>query len=480
MRRSITHLLDWGLSAAIALLFLVLMSSATSFVNTVYGGDAAIFRVVGSALRNGQELYVDVWDHKGPMLFFIEWLGQVIREGRAGIFAIQATALTASLALVMSLARRFVPGVATAAILALMLAVLSFTFEGGNLSEEFSLPFIVFVLYGALRALADEEDLRGRRELALFAGMGAAFAFTFFIRANNAMPIAGIFAGLLIQMLLRRVPVVKRFLAAVIGFLVVTGLIVGWFALRGTLDDMMNATFWFNMRYIGDASIRPKAAAYIGTIVFATALTAAGVIGQVMRFGPRRPAWAVGAGLGAASLYAVLSPTTSYAHYLTLIVPMIALGGLMLLQVLTSRLRNLLAVGLLVASSAAMGYQVPNAIRYAAAVHAAEAAYENQLEDVLASVPEDQRGEVFPWSLPATYYLMTDTLPTYKYFITQPWWGSVDPRVTADTVAHIADTRPSWVLVPASGPSDEDLQRLLDADYVSARANDRFELFHLK
>lgn len=473
-------ILRWVFAGLVALVFLVLMSPTTSFFNTVYGGDSAIFRVIGTAMHNGQELYVDVWDHKGPTLFFVEWLGQVVHEGRPGIFVLQAVALTASLALIMSIARRFTSVPGTVGILALVLSVLSYTFEGGNLSEEFSLPFIVFVLHGAVRVFADEEKLRSRRGMILFAGMGAAFAFTFFMRANNAMPIAGIFAGLLIQLLLRRAPVVKRFAAAVVGFVLMTGVIVGWFALRGTLDDMLNATFWFNLRYLDDASTRSKALAYVLTIAFAVAVACAGTIGQLLRFGARRSTWVLGVTLGLASVYAVLSPTTSYAHYLTLIIPLIVFGGVMLMQTLGSRMRMVVAVIMIVASSATLLHQVPSAIRLYAAAHHVEAAYQEQLDDVLSEVPRSRRGEVFPWSLPATYYLMTDTLPSYKYFITQPWWGTIDPDVVTDTVAHIKKARPEWVLVPATGAREENLQRLLESDYASVQVNDRFELFELK
>lgn len=477
MSRTLSVVLRWGLAGLIALAFLVVMSPTTSIYNSVYGGDSAIFRVIGSALRDGQELYVDVWDHKGPSLFFIEWFGQLIYPGRVGIFVLQVIALTVSLFLVMSIARRFTSRVGTAGVLVLVLAVLSFTFEGGNLSEEFALPFTFFVLYGAVRVLADDERLRGARGFLLFALMGVAFAFTFFTRANNAIPIAGIFIGLLVQLVLRRAPFVKRFLAAVLGFFVMSALIVGWFALRGTLDDMLNATFWFNLRYVDDASTRPKALAYVLTICGAAVLTLAGIVGQLVRFGARRSLWPLGAALGLTSAYAVLSPTTSYAHYLTLIVPLIAFGAVMLLNAVSPGWRTVLAIVMLASSVATLLYQVPRTIRYFEGVRAVESAYEQELDDVLAAVPPTERDEVFPWSLPATFYLMTGTLPSHKYFITQPWWGSIDPSVPADTVDYIAAEKVKWVLTPASGTSDDDLQRLLDSNYVQVQTTDRFALF---
>lgn len=479
MTRPSILLVRWLISALTALIFLVLMSPATSMFNTVYGGDSAIFRVIGSSLRHGQELYIDVWDHKGPALFFIEWLGQFAYEGRLGIFAIQVIALTVALALTISIARRFLSILATAAVVSLMLAVLTFTLEGGNLSEEFSLPFIVFVLYGAVRVLTEDADPRGAREALLFAAMGAAFAFVFFMRANNALPIVGIFGGMLIQLLLRREPVVKRFGVAVAGFLVVAGLFIGWFALRGTLDDMLNATFWFNLRYVEDASTRPKALAYAITIGLTILLTLAACIGQILRFGFRRSTWALGAMLGATSAYAVVSPATSYAHYLMLILPMLSFGAVMLLHALRARATTLVAALVLISSITAIVYQIPRAMRHYESVRVSEGAYEAQLVDALSTVPEHRRNEIFPWSLPATYYLMTDTLPSYKYFITQPWWGSIDPQVVEDSVEHIAQTRPEWVLVPVTGTSSDIMQQLLDRDYSSVEVTDLFELYRL-
>jgi hypothetical protein len=33
--------------------------------------DSAIFLYIGRAILNGQVPYVDIWDHKGPLLYYI-------------------------------------------------------------------------------------------------------------------------------------------------------------------------------------------------------------------------------------------------------------------------------------------------------------------------------------------------------------------------------------------------------------------------
>ena len=74
----------------------LLYAQATSvFTPNTYSFDAAIFMHIGQAIKDGYVPYRDIYDIKGPMLWLIEYIGQLIHDGRAGIFLLQIINLSA-------------------------------------------------------------------------------------------------------------------------------------------------------------------------------------------------------------------------------------------------------------------------------------------------------------------------------------------------------------------------------------------------
>ena len=57
-------------------IFMLLFATVTSpLFDNLYGYDSAFFRFIGSSILKGKTPYVDIWDHKGPVLYFIQTIG---------------------------------------------------------------------------------------------------------------------------------------------------------------------------------------------------------------------------------------------------------------------------------------------------------------------------------------------------------------------------------------------------------------------
>ena len=75
----------------IAELYLLYCSVTTSpLYENYFGGDSAFFILVGKGMKYGYLPYRDFFDMKGPWLFVIEWIGQLVSEGRFGAFFLQS------------------------------------------------------------------------------------------------------------------------------------------------------------------------------------------------------------------------------------------------------------------------------------------------------------------------------------------------------------------------------------------------------
>jgi 4-amino-4-deoxy-L-arabinose transferase-like glycosyltransferase len=110
-----------------------------------------MYAYVASHLVRGHTPYVSAWEHKPPGIFFINALGLALAGGtRWGIWLVEfVSLLAAAIAGYFALRRRFGTAAAAGASL-IWLAGLSLVLEGGNFTEEFSLPFnfLALLLFG--------------------------------------------------------------------------------------------------------------------------------------------------------------------------------------------------------------------------------------------------------------------------------------------------------------------------------------------
>ena len=143
-------------AAAVGLLvlaaaFLLRFSYSTSFKWPEYCGyDSAIFQTIGKYWAQGSVPYRDLFDHKGPLIFFIDMIGYLI-WGRAGILVPQTISLAVTLFFFWKLGRVYLPPLGAAAAAGVALVYLARTFDEGNMTEEYALPFIAASLWLAVR-----------------------------------------------------------------------------------------------------------------------------------------------------------------------------------------------------------------------------------------------------------------------------------------------------------------------------------------
>ena len=82
---------------ALAFALLLCFSYSTSPLYQYMGFDSAIFKTIGLGILQGKLPYTDLFDHKGPVIFYIDALGQWLIPGKAGIFLLQILSLSLAL-----------------------------------------------------------------------------------------------------------------------------------------------------------------------------------------------------------------------------------------------------------------------------------------------------------------------------------------------------------------------------------------------
>ena len=252
MNKIIKKLGIYFLICLISFLILYIFSTSTS---SLYGNyfedDSAIFIVMGKAIKQGLIPYKDVFDHKGPILFFIQALGQYLSEGRNGIFFLQFIMLSFTNILFFETSKKFCNPSKSIATLLIGLCFFGLFMEEGNLSEELSLPFIATCLYIAITWIKSENLFDKKIYLYSFL-YGINFSIIAFIRLNNAAPICGLILGITIIFISKKEykKLLKCILSFLLGILVILLPIILYFLKHNALFEMLDATFLFNFKYI--------------------------------------------------------------------------------------------------------------------------------------------------------------------------------------------------------------------------------------
>lgn len=136
----------------IAVVFLAICSKSSFLYPINDWEDANIFFTAGKSIVHGKVLYRDVYDHKGPLLYFLHSLAYLISpDSFLGVYWIEVVAFTAYLLAVYKTLRLYVEKNIWLALPVLAAVILSSqSFCHGDSAEELCLPLVAWSLYKTL------------------------------------------------------------------------------------------------------------------------------------------------------------------------------------------------------------------------------------------------------------------------------------------------------------------------------------------
>lgn len=168
----------------VSFLFVYTFSYSTSFGYHLLGLDSAVFQVVGKYWAQGYLPYVDLFDHKGPIIYLANAIGYAIYP-RAGVMIPQIIFLYLSCLFLWRSLDLFSSSNIKKIFFALfMLIFYAAHYEEGNHVEEYSVLFLSATTYCFLRSLKENR-------FAQFYGFvyGLCFGGCFLIRLTDSAQI---------------------------------------------------------------------------------------------------------------------------------------------------------------------------------------------------------------------------------------------------------------------------------------------------
>ncbi|MBR6475178.1 MAG: hypothetical protein IKS98_06985 [Lachnospiraceae bacterium] len=109
--------------------------------------DSSVFNYVARVILNGGMPYRDTFDHKGPLIYLIDALGQLIHES-LGLWFIELITIFFIFLLAYKTAKLIgCNNTRSLLVVLICMASMALYFEGGNLVEEYACLFIMLQLY---------------------------------------------------------------------------------------------------------------------------------------------------------------------------------------------------------------------------------------------------------------------------------------------------------------------------------------------
>lgn len=228
-----------------------------------FHGDSGIFQEMGVCLLQGGIPYVNLFEHKGPILFFIQALGLWINP-QWGIMLLQILALACTLVLWYEIALLLTNKKLVSIIISIvgLLFLIAF-YQRGNLCEEWSLPFLSLPIYLYIKhdrsTSTKRQAIYNHKDILI---TGLSVGILAMIRLNNTAPLIGFVVWHLIRC--NQEKEYKRFWADVailcLSIIFVFASCALFFLIKSgwnAVYEMIYGTFIFNFIYIGGKADLP-------------------------------------------------------------------------------------------------------------------------------------------------------------------------------------------------------------------------------
>ena len=501
----------------VAVLFTALYSTSTTpLLQNHWGFDSAFFILVGQGMTKDMLPYKDFFDMKGPYLFFIEYIGQLICYGRTGAFIVQNINLSISLYIVCKtsdlFSKRRVWLCRLVAIISVLLVPV-YTYEGGNLTEEYCLPWILGSLYFCLKYFNESEEKNSYKHsiwAALF--YGAAVGVICFIRITNAATIGAVLLTVFIVMLKK-----KELKNAALNLAMVFAGFAGafsvpciFFAAKNMLGEMLDQVFFFGFAYSAEVSFTEKFFNVISSFNFFLLLLLLPVTACFIYH--ERMYMKLLSIFSAILLFVAIIMGNAYFHYLNLFIPHVALAVFIVYRnggTVFKAKKNILcilcfavifafnAVRIVIGASKAVFtvYSYVIAQPYggsldgvttklqsipSVAKHIYTSEDNTDALDIASNIPDEDKNSVYCFGdeLWSRWYGVTDIMPAYKYMDWQSHYIELNSGLEQKIATWICAEGSTYIVtVKDDMVVSDEINRAIAENYSEKYSNRSYTLY---
>lgn len=466
--------------------FVLLFSYSTSpLYPFFYGNDPAHFMTVGKAWANGRIPYRDIFDHKGPIIYFIDMIGfTLVNNGKNGIFIIQIFLMFLTSCAAFKIINDFTNSNFTSILGSLVfLFVIKINYTTGNTVEEICLPFLGWSTYGLLRYFK-KKDIEHPIWWAFFYGITTGVCL--YTRATNIMPICGFIIVISIKLIYNRKVrnLIKNALMFIAGVIVVLLPFIIYFFVNGALGDMLYDVFIYNVEYMKKSS---------SWVVNAGKDTLDNLLRYYLLYFIL---------IGLIAVYHILKEKTLFygslitfgietyvffRGYLWGQYPLVCAFHAIMLFAGLFELKNKEREKKGLVTSILLGLLIIITIRipqYVYDIQVAKKEYgvrtERAWDKLVDRIPKEDLDSLIVYgnNQLKEFYLLNDIIPMYKYYIIQDWVAGFSETIKEDLIGIYKQGTAKWILV--ENDYNDLLKNIIRERYYEIESSDEYSLYRLK
>ncbi len=459
-------LMSWG--------FVTFFSYTTSPIYPTCSNlcDSPIFQIIGKYWAEGAIPYKDLWDLKGPFIFGVNAIGYAITGDRLGVYLIQVLLNFLTLSMVFKCYTLYFSKRLALGFTLLTLAALCYTYEGGNLTEEYILLPLTWSFYYLLQWLDGYENHQTvRHEPAHAVLYGIVLGLCLMTRLTNALSLCAAVAVVAVTLLCQKeyrnlwhnaLTFLTGFTATVLPFL-------AYFHHHDALMDMWNGTFLFALKYAGNSSmnlaeigIHYFVLSYLNCILLM-------LVAILMFFRRRTITVRICFYFFSAVIpfiWFILS--NGFGHYGMIVFPLFCLSLI--------EMRNLHLRGLFLLTTLFILIGVASKVRFMHTMYHWQSEEVTQYQEFLETETSIDYTSFVAYNCDPNLYLALDIRPAVQNFALQDFAIGRNHLMKAFVMESFQEKQPAWVLLSYSETSPIAIQQLLNDNYQLIKHDQRQHL----
>ena len=440
-------------------LFVSIISSSSFLYDYYYSLDGTIFEIIGKGWAEGKLPYVDLWDQKGPYIFFVNAIGYWLTGNKYGLFILQILFFFFSYVLLLKWYREVYFVKKAWLLFFITTCSLSLLATCGNTIEIYELPFHILaftriwrwadktkqkltlhppknaLLYGAILGLC----MSNRLSDAIGVCMGAFCIFVYLARNGQWKNIW------------------HNVLGFVSGFLIIVVPCWLYFYMNDALYEMLYASLLFNFDYLNHTYSEPATIlsiirtglAYISTYGLMIASVILSVIDNKYKW--YHLMWTL---IAFITGYYFMC-TFKFEHYSIIAIPYFVIMTFeyhTILKITQSR-RYVYAIGkycgVLVLFVLFLNgvYQFYQALGH---LNDNESLLANKYDPIVLDYIGEDKNELLCYNVNPCIYLHNDITPCCRFFSLQSWYSLFSNSVTPKIVESVDNSGAKYILIRKS------------------------------
>lgn len=229
----------------VLIISLVCLYSSPLFPNLLPEIDSSVFQVMGKGLLENKIMYKDLFDHKGPVVYFINAIAFLINSN-CGLFVVEFIIAYVGTIYVYKTSK-IILNKTTSTIISIIYIFMSFKyFEGGNYTEEYAITFISMAMYYIIKILQSKENKKINWIM-----IGTTFAITFMIKPTYCTIWAVFGVVQLISSIKDKkiTELLKAIVYMIFGTAIIIIPIIIYLIINSAMDSFIDAYFIMNIKY---------------------------------------------------------------------------------------------------------------------------------------------------------------------------------------------------------------------------------------